>query len=65
MTMSSEREGKKRRRKRRKKKCGQIDQYRNPGPFPKLQHVIGKNWKYEPDLYSILFLLHSTASHRT
>ena len=54
----------KRKKKRKKgKNSGQIDQYRNSGPSPKLQPVIGKNWKYEPDLNSILFLLHSTLSH--
>lgn len=54
----------KRKKKRKKgKKSGQIDQYRNSGPSPKLQPVIGKNWKYEPDLNSILFLLHSSVSH--
>lgn len=62
---SLQRKGRKRRRKKRKKNCRQIDQYRNPGPFPKLQRVIGKNWRSEPDLYSTLFLLHPAASHRT
>ena len=34
----------KRKKKRKKgKKSGQIDQYRNSGPSPKLQPVIGKN----------------------
>ena len=53
----------KRKKGRKEKKSGQIDQYRNSGPSPKLQPVIGKNWKYEPDLNSILFLLHSSVSH--
>ena len=54
---------KRKKKEERKKKSGQIDQYRNSGPSPKLQPVIGKNWKYEPDLNSILFLLHSSVSH--
>lgn len=52
---------KKKKKKRKKgKNSGQIDQYRNSGPSPKLQPVIGKNWKYEPDLFnSISATLHS------
>lgn len=56
-----QKEKKKKKKRKKGKNSGQIDQYRNSGPSPKLQPVIGKNWKYEPDLNSILFsaTLHS------